>query len=143
MERKLERLIQLLHKRRFAEKIGAARTWQKARKIYKRERKRIAKQINSFAKEAHKIFQEGEEEGFRFIVDKSFKVETKDAVEIGWISFMIRMREDDLLQNYNCLIEALNCVTGVKAKTAREMSMILEQIYLTSYTLEDLLEKFI
>lgn len=141
MERKLERLIQLLHKRQFAEKIAAARTWQKAIKIYKRERKIIAKQIDSFAKEAHKALEEGE--GFIFVADESFKVKTKDAVEIGWILFMIRMHEDDLLENYNYLIEALNCVTGVKAKTARTMSMILERNYLTSYTLDELLEKFI
>lgn len=135
MKGKLERLINLLHKRNFAEKIAAAGTVQKAKKIYKREWKFIGKQVDGFARDARKVLEDE-----IFAVD-DFEIKSKDAVEIGWISFMTKIGEDDLISDYENLRKALDNVTGIKRKIARNMSDILHFNYLTQYTLAELLER--
>ncbi len=135
MKQKLERLIRLLHKRRFAEKIATAKNAKQAKRIYNREFKRISKEVISFSKSAREILNDD----YWYVVDQSFTVRTKDAVELGLISFMTGIKENDLLENWSELKTALDNVCGEKAKTAREMLHILKYDFLSNYTLEELL----
>lgn len=52
---------------------------------------------------------------------------------------MIGIEETDFLKNWLDLTTALNNVCGEKAKTAHEMSQILDYDFLSNYTLEELL----
>lgn len=137
MKAKLERLIQLLHKRRFSEKIAAARTPKEAKRIYKREWKFIAKQVESFKKDAEKTL-----EIKSYVVDDSFEITAKNAVEIGWISFMTGIDEVNLVENWDDIPSELRKV--VKKETsimAKKMANILDVNMLTSYNLIALLEE--
>lgn len=137
MKAKLERLIQLLHKRRFSEKIAAARTPEEAKKIYKREWKFIEKQANGFARDAKKALKIKS-----YVVDDSFEITAKNAVEIGWISFMTGVTDVNLVENWNDIpIELRKVVKKETAIMAKKMANILDVNMLTSYNLIALLEE--
>lgn len=141
MNGKLERVIRVLHKRRFAEKIAAAKDVSEAKKIYKNELKFIGKQVQGFGRDARKKLEAGGSP----LTDEKFKVKASNAVEVAWIAQMTEISDVYLMgvETWEKFIDELKLVEGAKRKMAIKMAEILKENSFSDYTFDKLLEQII
>lgn len=139
MNGKLARVIRLLQKRRFAEKIAKAKDVSQAKKIYKKELKFVAKQVQGFGRDARKELENGAD----YLTDSEFKVNAGNALEIAWIVQITGINDMSLLTNWVKFVDSLKLVEGSKRKMATKMAEILSKNSFSDYTFDKLLEQII